>query len=114
MAIQYKIDLVQGRIVSWYAVSQADTPQTLMIKTPSGDIIVNTTIQSRTLSNICTGLFTVEQTGLYTVVFPGAVDVLQDTATIISPQGDRICQTYQFGVEDQNHNLNYADYIDTK
>jgi hypothetical protein len=96
----FKIYLVEGRAVSWYVTSQASNAHTLQITAPSGNRIVNTTVESQNLSNLSVGSLVVPQTGDYTVSFPGCNDVRQDTATITNQNGDTVCQTNQFAGED--------------
>jgi|GEM_PF-6670003 hypothetical protein len=100
MATSFKIDIVAGRTVSWYATAQSSIPKTLEIKDPTGKMIVNTTVFSTDLSNFSVGSFIARMTGEYLVSFPGTRDVRDDTATITNNRGDTVAQTYQFAGED--------------
>jgi hypothetical protein len=96
---EFEVDLVQGRAVSYYIVSQTSGSPGLQISY-QGNLIVDTKVHSVDLSNKSTGDFIAPGTGRYTVTITSVLDVREDTATITNSFGDTVSQTYQFAGED--------------
>ncbi|WP_299004250.1 hypothetical protein [uncultured Shewanella sp.] len=92
--------IVEGRAVSWYIVSQTAGNPGLQITSPSGDVLVKTSVFSTDLSNKSIGDFTAPETGWYTFTFTNMNQVARDQATITNMWGETVSQTFQFAGED--------------
>lgn len=93
----FKLNFPAG-VVSWYCTAQAANAQSMQIKDPKGQLIVDTKIKGQ-LSNFSVGSFA-SGGGDYTVLFPGCVDVKEDRASIDDGQGNLIVTTEQYAGED--------------
>lgn len=93
------IDVPASTVVSWSLVSQSAVPQAMLIKDPSGKVIVNTSVLSTNLSNTSSGSFPVSSGGTYTVLFPADKLVIYDSSTLNNGRAV-ISESYLFGGED--------------
>ncbi len=96
---EFQVDLVKGRPVSYYIVSQTSGSPGLQIIF-NGNVLVDTKVHSRNLSNKSSGDFIAPGTGRYTIRVTNVSEVREDTATITNSFGDTVSQTYQFAGED--------------
>ena len=100
----FSIELFKGTAVSWYIVSQtSNTPGMKITSASTGQLLVDTKVFSRDLSNRSTGDFIVPEYGMYTVVFSNINQARFQQATITAGT-DIASQVYQFAGEDGSDN----------
>ncbi len=105
----------QGKIINipnqasvfWSLASQSAGIQRLQIRDPSGNVIVDTSVLSTSLSNTSTGTFMTGNGGNYTVIFPSDQTVMYDSASINTGR-TIVSETSLFAAEDSTDN----DYND--
>jgi hypothetical protein len=88
-------------LVTWSLCSQAANPQTMIIRGPAGDTIVDTTVFALDASNESIGRFSVPGEGSFLVLFPADRIVLHGHETMLTLRGV-IAQTHIFAGEDGN------------